>query len=572
MERLWHYARLHKRQTTWGILMLLCTNLCAQLIPQLTRWAIDAIESGDSYIVLREIAGLLALTALGSCCFRALSRVHIFFAAREVEMRLRSDYFKHIATMDPQFFQEHSIGDLMSRATNDLGQLRLLLGPGILNIVNTTLAYAVAIPLMWVISSKLTLAILTTYLPALLLMRYLAKLLYLRNREQQAKMGDLSAFVQESLAGAHVIRAFALDESKAERFKTFNQASYEAGVHLAWLRSGMFRIVMSLSALTTLIAVYVGAQEVVNGQLRLGDVVAIIEYMALLTWPTFALGWVLSMWQRGHAAMNRLNAIFDRQPEISSVGDFLEQVEPSISIRELTVELGGVEVLNGLSVELREGQTLGIVGTIGSGKSTFLKALMRFVPIKENMIFYGGHDVVRCETRSLRAQFGYVPQENILFSKSLLENVAFGRPSVPQDKIEEALKMAAFDYDDGTLPEGLLTPVGERGISLSGGQKQRLSMARAMLLDPPVLILDDSLSAVDSETEERILRNLRDIRKGKTTIIATHRISAVSGADEILVLNEGKVIERGTHVELLRIDGLYASMLRKQELTASLAS
>ena len=460
----------------------------------------------------------------------------------------------------------------MSRATNDLGQLRLVLGPGILNIVNTTLAYAVALPLMWAISSKLTLIILIAYLPALLLMRYLGKLLYLRNREQQAKMGDLSAFVQESLAGAHVIRAFALDEPKAERFKTFNQASYEAGVRLAWLGSGMFRVVMSLSAITTLIAVYIGAQEVVNGELRLGDVVAIIEYMALLTWPTFALGWVLSMWQRGQAAMNRLNAIFDRMPEISPLGDCLEQVEPSISVRELRVEQGGTEVLSGLSVELGKGQTLGIVGTIGSGKSSFLRALMRFVPIKEKMIFYGGHDVTRCETRSLRAQFGYVPQENILFSKSLSENVAFGRPSAPQSQIEAALKMAAFDYDDGTLPEGLLTPVGERGISLSGGQKQRVAMARAMLLDPPVLILDDSLSAVDSDTEERILRNLREMRRGKTTIIATHRISAVSGADEILVLNQGKVIERGTHAALLRIDGLYASMLRKQELTASLAS
>ena len=566
MKRLWLCAAGHWKRMVWGCALLFLTNAAALTIPQLTRMAIDGLQAPDSSLFLKEIALVMVLVALAGACFRTLSRVHLFYAARDVELDLRCQFYDFLTTLEPSFYQRSSTGDLMSRATNDLTQVRLLLGPGVLNIVNTTIAYTSAIPLMWMISPKLTGIIFSIYPLSLFLMRYLGRQLYLRNRAQQKAMGDISGLVQESLSGGHVIRTFGLEEKRQEAFEELNQSYYQAGIRLAWVRSGMFRVVMTVASISTLLSVYFGTQEVLQDRLTIGEVVAMVEYMALLAWPTFALGWVLAVVQRGRAAMERLNEIFDYEPEIASGSIGADYLEPSLEFIDLTISYEGTEVLKKITAQIETGQTIGIVGPIGSGKTTFLKACMRLVPVPEKTVYVGGHDVTTLKLEDLRRCFGYVSQETVLFSKSLEANVAFGMPEAGRDAVKEALISASFSPDDPSLPEGLDTLVGERGITLSGGQKQRASLARALLIEPAVLVLDDALASVDSDTETQILTWLRENRRGKTTLIVAHRFSALAGADHILVLENGRIVEQGTSHSLLRNNGVYARMAQLQAL------
>jgi len=572
MKRLWFYAGQHWRRFGWGILMLLLTNAAALTLPQLTRFAIDGIISGESVDSIKQIAWTMVVVAIAGASFRTLSRIHIFFAARDVELELRTSFYAFLTTLEPAFYQKNSTGDLMSRATNDLTQVRLLFGPGFLNIVNTSIAYVSSIPLMVMISPQLTAIIFSIYPLALVVMRYLGRQLYLRNRAQQESMGDISAMVQETLAGGHVIRTFGIEAERQGAFEELNEVYYQAGVKLAWVRSGMFRVVMTVASLSTLIGVYFGAKDVLTDELTLGEVVAMVEYMALLAWPTFALGWVLAVMQRGRAAMVRLGQVLDHQPSIVSGATRRDDLEPALRLNNLSVSYDGAPVLESVSVEVPGGSTLGIVGPIGSGKSTLLKACMRLVETPRGAITLGDVDVTELELGSLRKNFGYVSQECILFSKSLEANVAFGMPKAGGQAVREALTVASFSPEDPSLPEGLDTQVGERGITLSGGQKQRACIARALLLEPPVLVLDDALSSVDSDTEASILKRLRQNRSGKTTLIVAHRLSAVAHADQILVLEDGRVVERGSPRELAAADGAYARMVRLQALEAEVTA
>lgn len=570
MERLWQYAGRHRRRIYWGIAMLLFTNLCTQTMPLIMRAAIDGIELGETTDYLRLIALALVLVAAASAVFRTLSRKHLFFAARDVEMDLRSDYYRHLTSLDGGYFETTPSGELMSRATNDLPQVRLYLGPGLLNAVNTTVAYVTTIPLMLMISPKLTFVILMVYPPSLWLMQRLGKQLFKRTKVQQKEMGKIASYVQESLAGSHVIRSFGVESERQVKFGELCKSNYDASINLAVSRSFMWRLVISLSTLSIFIAVFVGAMEIIEGRLTIGDVVAMVEYMGILAWPTFALGWVMSMRERGRASMERINEILDRVSNIPEGEEELVPGTPTIEVKGLQIGYGEQPVLSDIDFEVPAGHTLGIVGEIGSGKTTLIKSLMRLLPVESEMVKIGGLDITNLSLKSLRAQFGYVAQESILFSKPLAQNIAFGEPEATRTRVVESAEQASLDPDDPSLPEGLETLVGERGITLSGGQKQRSSIARALLIAPSILILDDALSAVDSETEEKIIDELRRLREGKTTVIVAHRVSAVSHADQILVLGENGIIESGTHDGLVADNGTYAQLANRQALQEGL--
>lgn len=572
MRRLFRFAWRYRRRWLWGAVMLLLTNATAMAIPQLFRRAIDDIQQGAGIGGLREVAYLLVGVACAGACFRVLSRIFIFFAGRDAELDLRTALYDHLTTQDGQFFSDHSTGDLMSRASSDLAQVRLLLGPGILNIVNAVFAYSAAIPLMLSISVKLTLISLVVFPPSLWLMRVMSRVLYHRNKRQQEEMGHLTSVVQENLAGNHVVRAFVLEQAQEKRFAEGNQAYYHAAVSQAAIRSLLWRYVVALSSLGTLLAVYFGARDVLAGQVTLGELVALVEYMALLSWPTFALGWILSIWQRGAAAMARLDEIFDRPPVITSGHETQLPESLDVEVRNLTVRYERSTALDNISLKLPAGGTLGVVGPVGSGKSSFVQSLLRLIDIPENTVFLGGVDITALDLQTLRRAIAYVPQDPVLFSMTLRDNIAFGRPAATAESIAEAIDRAALRSDLDALPQGLDTPVGERGITLSGGQKQRTAIARALLLEAPLLVLDDSLSSVDAETEERILQGLREARHGRTTVVVAHRISAVMDADAIIVLDRGCIVEQGTHRDLLDHGGVYAAMARRQELEAGLGA
>ncbi len=580
--------------------MLLLTNLTSMAIPQLIRMAVDLFHNAERdpdspaatarllarlpwplrasleamaslpLSPLLRVALALCIVALLGMLFRTASRVHLLFAARDVEVDIRCSMYRHLTDLDPHFYAQHTTGDLLSRATNDLTQVRLMLGPGLLNLFNTVVAYAMALPLMVWMSPKLTLVAFATYPPALALMRHLGKRLYVANRTQQQALGQLTAQAQENLRGAFLVRAFAAESSQEKRFSAVNARYLNDSLVQAWIRSGMFRLSMSLAAFGTMATVLWGGMDVMEGRLSLGDVVAIIEYMALLSWPTFALGWVMSLWQRGTASLARIEEILASQPLAAPPPLALPEALPaSLSVVGLSVRYADSFALQGVSFEVPEGTTVGIVGAIGSGKTTLFMALLRMVERSAGQIAYGGMAIDDFGLQPLRRRFGLVPQNPTLFSDTIANNIAFGAPESSPEAIAAAAAAAALEDDLRVLPQGLQTQVGERGVALSGGQKQRCAIARALLLDPPILLLDDALSAVDVATEARILTYLQQRRAGRTTLIVAHRLSAVQHANQILVFEQGRIVQRGSPAELLAAEGFYATLAAQQQSTAA---
>jgi ATP-binding cassette, subfamily B, multidrug efflux pump len=552
--------------------MLALTNATSMVLPQLFRLAVDALEQNAVAQELANLAWLMVCVALAGAFFRIRSRVHLFYLGRDVEHDLRNDYYAHLCRLAPQFFDRNPIGDLMTRATYDLTQIRLLAGPGLLNVINTALAYIIALPLMFQLSFKLSLISLGIYLPALLIVARLSMRLYGQNRSLQEKMGELGSFVQESLSGAHVVRSFGIEEFQLDKFQQVHQRYYEAGVEVAFTRSYVWRLMVVFSGLGVLVTLVLGAQDVMRGDITLGELVALIEYLALLAWPSFALGWILSLYQRGKAALSRIGEILDAPAHVKPDGHSPATLEATIKVQDLSLELDGQGILHQLNFSIDKGKVLGIVGAIGSGKTSLIRCLQGHYPVSPNTIFIGGHDITTLNLDRVRKIFSTAEQEPALFSKSVHDNISFGDPKASAQDINNAVTQAALDVDLKALPEGLQTMVGDKGITLSGGQKQRTSLARALLVKRPILILDDILASVDAKTQTTIVQHLQARDSEQSTIIISHRVAAVAHADHIIVLESGRIIEAGCHHELLALSGRYAAFAAQQTLENKAAS
>jgi ATP-binding cassette subfamily B protein len=576
MGRLLGYVRRYRRQYLLGGLCLLGTATLVMWIPWWIREAVRIIEHGGSMGDVTYYALLIIAAALAQGIVRTYSRALIFNAGRNIEYDLRNDLFAHLQKLPPAFYHSQRTGDLMSRVINDISAVRVMLGPGVLNFVNAPVYYLYAVVLMLSMDVRMTLAALAPFPLLMYVARKFRGRILKSSLEVQQQMSVLSSHVQENLSGMHVVKAYAQEDFQTQQFIAFNKDYEIKSMEMAKMRGIVNPIMQGINGLTVLIIIWYGGVRVLRGDLLVADIVAFIAYLNVLAWPTAAFGWMLSLVERGRAAMRRLEEILESKPEI--VDDAARVMQSALSegieFRDVSFayerQKNGHAALEGVGFKLPVGRSVGLVGRVGSGKSTIAQLVPRLFDASSGAILMDGQDIRRLPLGDLRRMIGYVPQEPFLFSTSLKNNLTFGRDSCSAEELGRAVKIAKLDRDLQVFPQGLDTIVGERGVTLSGGQKQRATLARALITDPPVLILDDCLSSVDAQTEAEILHELRAILKEKTCLIVSHRISAVKEADEILVLDDGKIIERGSHEELARRGGVYAELYQQQRLSEEL--
>jgi ATP-binding cassette subfamily B protein len=579
VRRLLPYLLRYRRQFLIGLACVAITTGVSLTSPWVLQHAVDDLYAGVTRSKLIVYSAALLGIALTGATFRFLMRRIIIGVSRQIEYDLRNDFFARLQLFPLSYFQARRTGDLMSRATNDLNAVRMTVGPAIMYSANTIILFVAAIALMISIDLRLTLVALIPLPFVSIAVRYFGAAIHKRFEQIQAQLSDLSAVTQEALSGVRVVRAYRQEAAEMERFGRANREYLERNRRLVRLQ-GFFYPSMSLFlGLGSLLVLWLGSREVIAGRLTVGGFVAFNAYMLMLSWPMIAFGWVTNMVQRGLASWKRMLDVLDAVPDIADPAPgrlvVLPQVTGAIEFRDLTFAYGGRQVLAHVSARIEPGQTVALVGPTGSGKSTLISLLPRLFDPPTGTVFIDGVDVRDLSLAQLRRAIGFVPQEAFLFSESIADNIAFGiggAKAADPERIQWAAGVARLDKDVKGFQNGLETMVGERGITLSGGQKQRAAIARALLTDPRILVLDDALSAVDTYTEEEILARLRGVMRERTSIIVSHRVSTVREADLILVLEHGRVIERGSHDELVRFDGFYAELYRKQLLEEELAA
>jgi ATP-binding cassette subfamily B protein len=537
-------------------------------------------------VKLAQYAGLLLGIAVTAGCFRFLSRRVIVAVSREIEYDLRNDFYAHLQRLSVSYFQSVRTGDIMSRATNDLSAVRLMVGPAIMYSASTLIVFVVAIAMMLSIDMRLTLIAFIPLPLVTLSVKFFGAAIHRRFELIQAQLSEISAVVQESLSGVRVIRAYGQERAELNRFAQANQEYLNRNRGLIILQ-GLFSPSLSLFlGLSALLVLWLGSRSVVLERISVGELVAFNAYLVVLSWPVIAFGWITNMLQRGMASWKRMLPILDTVPEIADTEQTInpeqvESIQGRLELRHLTFAYGdgdGSPVLRDVSLRIDPGQTVALVGATGSGKSTLLNLIPRLYDPPPGTIFIDDVDIRELPLASLRGAIGFVPQEPFLFSDTIAENIAFGSFDKTTDKafdqiaVQRMAAVANLDTDIKEFSNDYQTIVGERGITLSGGQKQRTAIARALMVDPRIIILDDALSAVDTYTEERILSQLNTELRDRTTLIVSHRISTVRQADLIVVLQNGSVVERGSHDELLAYGGVYADLHRKQLLEDELAT
>ena len=579
-RRLLPFVLRYRRQYLIGLVCVLVTTAIQLLSPRVLQYAIDDLTAGVTRTKLAMYAGVLLGIACVGAVFRYLMRQIIIGASRDIEYDIRNTFFERLQQMPLAYYQARRTGDLMSRATNDLNAVRMMIGPAVMYSANTILVFIVAIAIMLALDPMLTLVALLPMPLVSVSVKYFGSAIHTRFEKIQEQLSDMSAVVQEALAGVRVVRAYNQQRPEIERFRAANQEYMRRNRGLIRLQGLFFPSMTFFLGLGSLMVLWIGSREVIRGRISLGEFVAFNAYLVMLSWPMIAFGWVTNILQRGMASWKRMLEVIDAVPEISdatvTAAGRSAPLLGGIEMRDLVFSYPGADrrVLDHISLRIEPGQTVAFVGATGSGKSTLLSLLARLHDPPPATVFIDGVDVREIPLASLRGAIGFVPQEPFLFSDSIGDNIAFGADpaSKPEERMHEAAAVARLDKDVASFPRGLETIVGERGITLSGGQKQRTAIARALMVDPRILVLDDALSAVDTYTEEEILSRLRAVMRQRTSIIVSHRVSTVREADRIFVLDNGGVVEEGTHDELVRHGGLYAALYRKQLLEEELAA
>ncbi|MDP5339054.1 MAG: ABC transporter ATP-binding protein/permease [Nodularia sp. (in: cyanobacteria)] len=572
LAKLGAYLRPHWRETTLGILALLSVNGLGVYIPWLIRSAVDQLSASFNFNNILSYVVPIALLSSAMWLIRMASRIWLFGVGRQVEFDLKQRIFEHLLKLEPSYFATNTAGDLISRATSDVENVRRLLGFAVLSIANTLFAYVLTLPVMLTISVNLTLASLAVY-P---FMFWLVHLFSNRLRKEQAvvqeELSDISELIQEDVSGIALIKIYAQEENERRAFAQKNQQLLAANLQLAKSRNILFPLIGGLANLSSLVIIWLGATQISTGTLAVGDFLALLIYVERLVFPTAILGFTITAYQRGEVSIDRLESILSVTPKIQDEADTvhlpLDDVKGKLTAKNLSYTYPGASTsaLENISFTIFPGETVSIVGAIGSGKSTLANALPRLLDIASGQLFLDDLDITKISLSDLRQAIAYVPQDSFLFSTTIKNNIRYGDPVSEAQDVEYVAKLAQIDTEISNFPNQYETIVGERGITLSGGQRQRTALARAMLVEAPILILDDALSSVDNQTATRILDNLASGSERKTIIFITHQLSAAAAADRIFVMDKGHIVQTGKHSELLQTEGLYKTLWSQHQV------